>query len=73
MAQAVVVNHFTIEEPRHRLQAYVRVRGHIHRLPVAERQGTEAMRKHHGPIIRRSLIGSALEIASDPRLNSRFG
>src|SRR5688572_30136365 len=41
-------------------------------LPLLNVNGPKRSRKHHGPIIRRSLIGSALEIVSDPRLNSRF-
>ena len=49
VAQAVVVNHFAVEEPRHRLQTDVRVRGHVHRLPLAERQGSEAIEKTPRP------------------------
>src|SRR5262245_52462816 len=42
-------------------------------LPSVNESGPKRSRKHHGPTSRLSLTGSAREIASEPRLNSRLG
>ena len=42
-AEAVVVDHFAVEQPRDCLQAHVRVRSDVHRLAFRERERAEAV------------------------------
>ncbi len=48
-AERVAVEDLAVEQPRDRLQADVRVRGHVHRLPAGERQRAERVQEAPGP------------------------
>jgi hypothetical protein len=45
LPEAVIVHHFSFEQPRHRLQAHVRVGRHVHRHPLSERKRPEPIEK----------------------------
>src|ERR1700741_2250284 len=48
VSEAVVVNELAVEEPRHGLQPYVRMRANVHGRRILERQRTEAVEKAPG-------------------------
>src|SRR5688572_12418324 len=48
VAEAVIVNDLALEEPRHRLQAHVRMRRHVHWRAVFKRQRAEAIEETPG-------------------------
>ena len=54
-AEAVVVNHLAVDQPRHRLEPDVRMWCHVHWFPLVERERAESIEKtpgaHHAPIV----------------------
>jgi hypothetical protein len=49
LAKAVVVHHLALEQPRHRLQAHVRMGRHVHGRAPGERQRSESIEKTPRP------------------------